>query len=122
MREPRKAKIDLVSICNRTYTQKTYFESYVDRGQKMFYDADRKARLEECCCVMCYVPYGAGRIGGCAMTSVECAFCDTVKMFGSTCTDVLCVPCAKKNGLCKHCGADIDLKQRRKKRPFQEKA
>lgn len=29
--------------------------------------------------------------------------------------DVLCVDCARRAQLCKHCGADIDLKNRRKR-------
>lgn len=121
MREIRKSKIDAVSITNRTYVQKCCADSIIERANMMQQDHERIERLAKSECVVCYVPYGSGRAGGAMCTSQECAFCDTVLHSGNTCIDVLCIPCAKANGLCKHCGADVDLKQRRKRRAFQGK-
>lgn len=60
------------------------------------------------------------RIGGAAMTEASCGLCQKPLMFGSTCTDRLCPDCARNNGLCKHCGADLELKDRRKPYPFED--
>ena len=57
--------------------------------------------------------FGGSRIGGAAMTRWTCAFCGKQAWCGNTAVDVLCHDCAAEHGLCKHCGADIDLKNRR---------
>lgn len=75
-------------------------------------DPNRDERLEHSECVICF---GASRIGGATCTSRQCGLCDCIVRSGNTNVDVLCIACAKGNGLCKHCGADIDLKNRRKR-------
>lgn len=59
------------------------------------------------------------RIGGAAITSTECGLCDTPMTFGNTNVDTTCPGCARDNGLCRHCAADIELKERRNPYPFQ---
>lgn len=73
---------------------------------------DHTARREAQECVMCF---GESRIGGAALTARQCAHCDATLYSGNTNVDVLCVDCARRAQLCKHCGADIDLKNRRKR-------
>lgn len=77
-------------------------------------DPKRAERLAKQECPICF--YVTGRIGGAAVTFAECAFCGTRIMSGNTNIDVMCGECAKAAGLCKHCGADIDLKNRRKRK------
>lgn len=111
MREPYKPNVDNLGISNRTYTQRYYADEIVKRAAIIAGDTKRTERLAKCECVLCFT---SGRVGGAMCTTTICGLCDEVLHFGSTCTDVLCPECAKKHGLCKHCGGDIDLKQRRK--------
>jgi hypothetical protein len=115
MREKFRRKIDNCTISNTTYTMAECAKSIVERAKKITEDPDRKQRLEVSECVMCHT---SGRVGGSMSTTVLCAFCDKELHFGSTCVDVCCLDCAKQYNLCKHCGSDIDLKQRRKMRVF----
>ena len=41
-------------------------------------------------------------------------------MYSSTNTDRLCMDCAKKHHLCKHCGGDISMRARRKDWPEKD--
>lgn len=116
-----KATIDRVSIERNTYASGYYLEAVVDRADKMTQDLEAGKRKKESYCVMCYVPYGAGRVGGAACTSRECGLCDTIIHSGNTNIDMLCQPCAVENRLCRHCGADVDLRNRRKKRKYETK-
>jgi hypothetical protein len=69
-------------------------------------DTRKEERLAELECLYCF--YMAGRIGGCAMTTANCGECQKEMLFGSTCVDYACPECAKKNSICKHCGAEMD--------------
>lgn len=100
-------KLDLEAVRHRTYMQKSRLESY----KKHIDDPDKKKRIEEQECVICF--YGS-KIGGQAITETNCSICETAMHFGSTNTDMLCKACAKDHTLCKHCGADINYKQRNK--------
>lgn len=107
-----KAKIDRASIEQRNREHKSLIAHYKRLVERVTTDMFRKKRLEAQECVICF---GGSRIGGAACTSWACAFCGKESWGGNTNTDVLCHECAKKAGLCKHCGADIDLKNRRKR-------
>lgn len=112
--EARRAKVDLAHIerKNEQHGHWTrHFGKLVDAITK---DPEKSKRHDAQQCPNCY--YGdkiAGRIGGAAMTRTQCAFCETITMFGSTAVDILCDECARKADLCKTCGADIDLKNRK---------
>jgi len=80
-------------------------------------DPDKKKRLEESYCVVCY--YEGPTLAGQAMTDVNCRLCDTILHFSSTDTHELCQACAIKNKLCKDCGASVNLKVLRKF-PFEK--
>lgn len=54
---------------------------------------------------------------GAAITLEPCMRCGEMQTYGSTNTDALCLPCAKETGLCKHCGGDLALRERRKTWP-----
>jgi len=59
------------------------------------------------------------RIGGAAITTRPCGLCDHQMTFSNTSTDALCQDCGQANGLCRRCGADVELKDRRKPYPFE---
>lgn len=102
-----RSKVDLLSVANRTFTNRFRLDHY----RRVLDDPERDARREAQQCVCCH--YG-GRIGGAMMTRQQCALCDEVMRFGSTSVDVLCLECARRHRLCRHCGADVEGKQRRK--------
>lgn len=116
MREPHKPTIDRCSIDNATARAKHYADVAVERARQVTEDHERAERLAACECPMCYK---GSRIGGAAMTRSLCGICCTEMVFGNTCTDNLCLECAKSNLLCKRCGGDIDMKIRRKPRPLE---
>lgn len=74
-------------------------------------DPDKVNRLEKCLCKFCNY---TSSIGGAACCSRPCAFCDTPVHSGNTDVGVMCLECARKSGLCRMCGADLNYKNRRK--------
>ncbi len=111
-----KKQIDRVSILRANNWAKMRIESTLEAAEKYRSDPNREKRKEMAECLVCSE---ARRIGGCAMTTAICGICGKELLFGNTCVDVLCLDCAKANQLCKHCGGDIDLKDRRKPRPYE---
>ena len=74
-------------------------------------DARKPDRLKRHFCKSCFY---SSMVGGAAMTNRPCMSCGIDQMYGSTNTDVLCMACASKNSLCKHCGGDLEMRVRRK--------
>lgn len=109
----RRRIISLSTIESENGFHKGWIEATKKIIDDIASDAERKVRLEKQECPFCF--YRKSRIGGAAMTSVQCGLCDETVRSSNTNVDVLCKMCAKDNGLCKHCGADIDLKSRRKR-------
>lgn len=87
-----------------------YIAHVVARYNQLTLDPDRKERIAQQQCVVCWK---TSRIGGAACTSRQCGLCDTTLHSGSTNIDVLCHECARRAKLCRHCGADLELKNRR---------
>lgn len=74
-------------------------------------DARKLERMSKHECKACFY---FSRIGGQAITERGCMCCGMEQTYGSTSTDVLCLECAKKHKLCKHCGGDVNMKNRNK--------
>ena len=109
----RKKNINLATISRSTYISKSMIESRVREAEAVINDSEKNKRLKQQECPACY--YLRGRVGGAAMTTTECGLCGKIIHFSSTCVDVVCEDCAKRNNLCKHCGGDIECKQRGKR-------
>jgi len=73
----------------------------------------KKHRKEQCLCPVCFY-LDRCRLAGAALTTSNCVYCMKETHFSSTATDDFCAECATKLKLCMRCGADIDLKDRRK--------
>lgn len=115
--ERKKARIDRATICGATETSKQFAREVVKKVEEFQnYKVDKDT--EEC--AYC-ATIGRGRVGCAAITHRPCGICGTDMSFSNTCTDVICPSCAKENKLCKHCGGDIEMKQRRKPRPYEGK-
>lgn len=118
-----QAKKGILSRANVAYATgkgKRYVEETLLSAHKLATDEDRKERLEKSLCLSCFYLFKS-RMGGAAITNRDCASCDKEMTFSSTATDLLCLPCAQTNCLCARCGADVELKDRRKRYPFQDK-
>ena len=103
---PRR-KLDLCVVLTATASARNHLEWCRDVAD----DRRREERLKRHECVRCFY---AGRYGGSMVVTVECAVCAAPLTFGNTCADLLCEGCARERGLCRRCGADMDLKNRRK--------
>ncbi|MES0444954.1 MAG: hypothetical protein ABUJ92_00275 [Desulfobacterales bacterium] len=113
--EQKAAILDIEKIATRTGLAKMRINSYLSLASRLETDPENKRRTEKHECKACFYD---SRIGGAAMTTKPCACCGKDVMYESTATDVLCLKCAKENELCKHCGADIKLRETRKNFPF----
>ena len=100
-------------IIHSTETRKMRVRDTLKHASNLENDPDRKARLKDCTCVVCY--YGS-HIGGQAFTHRDCGECGKDMMYGSTCTDKYYLECAAKFQVCKQCGADVNLVNRRKRK------
>jgi hypothetical protein len=110
----QKRIVSLVSIERATNNAKRYAEEYTSKVERFQKDADKEKRQNECKCKACFY-FFKSRVGGAAMTHIDCGICDTEMLFGSTAVNPICNQCNKENGLCVQCGGDIEMKVRRKK-------
>lgn len=108
MKDPKFIPVDLSYVLRATDRAKAAVERYT----RVVSDPDQAERLAKNECVICF--YADGRIGGAAMTTAMCGVCKTPMHYGNTCTDAVCDGCAKRLGICHHCGADMRLVMRRK--------
>ena len=106
MKQPLK-QIDAYSIDSSTNNRRYRKDRIIELAKLLTEDLEKEKRKEESLCQVCY--YDKSRIGGAAITFRPCGCCGKEQCYASTCTDVLCLDCAKELTLCKHCGALIDL-------------
>ena len=99
--------IDLVYVLNKTQR----VQAYVELCEEVFLDLRRDDRLAKQECKMCFY---RTKIAGQAFTEWKCKACDRSGNNSDTAVPELCMECAEKYRLCRHCGADIDGKDRRK--------
>lgn len=107
------AKIDSVSVQWATDQGIHIGQETVRAALEFLNDPRRKERKEKAECKRCFYVHNA-RIGGATMTEQPCGICGVSQMYGSTATDKICKKCAIENELCKYCGADMELRPRRK--------
>lgn len=113
-----KKTIDSESIYFATELAKGQLEWIIDLAKLLKEDPHKIERRKKALCKPCF--YNRSRIGGAAMTFQPCGICGEEMPFGNTVTDSCCTKCALENNLCKHCGGDIEMRQRRKPRAFQQ--
>lgn len=116
MRFVKKA-IDEDSIYFATELAKNGSKRIMNLAESLKEDPRKSERRKNALCKLCF--YNGSRIGGAAMTFQPCGICGEDMCFGNTATDSVCPECAFQNDLCKHCGGDIEMRQRRKPRAFQ---
>lgn len=114
MPEQRPMAMDVANMSRATEMARLRVKHVLDLAEQISTDARKAERLKRQECKGCF--YGS-RLGGAAITQRACMCCAQMQSYGSTATDVLCMPCAQKSELCKHCGGDIELRVRRRKWP-----
>lgn len=70
-------------------------------------DDDKKFRRMIALCRYHYY-IDTSRIGGAAITTTNCQYCNEEVVFGNTCAGVYCEKCAKQLNVCRHCGARLE--------------
>jgi|GEM_PF-1730318 len=110
--------IDRYHVVAKTDRALHHLEETVSRAREAAEDLRRQERLQKGECRSCF--YLVGRIGGAVVTSRPCGLCGEEMLFANTCTDVLCPSCSKSHSLCRHCGADLELRPRRRNFAFVE--
>lgn len=114
MERPAKP-FTVASMVNATCLSAMYVDETLKRVTALQNDSEQEQRLRAHFCKSCF--YVLSAIGGAAMTTQPCACCGKDQLYGSTYTDALCLDCAKEHTLCKHCGGDLDMRERRRKWP-----
>lgn len=100
---------------NNTHFSKQYVEAVLKQATQILEDSSKKERIAKSLCKACF--YRGGRVGGAAITERPCMSCGETQVYGSTATDALCLDCAKEHSLCKNCGGDREMRERRKDWP-----
>jgi len=77
-------------------------------------DPNKKERKCQNLCLLCY--YQERGMHTNASVTTDCKICSDKMYFGSSDIDKIDDVCAKIYGLCKHCGCDIEYKERRNNR------
>lgn len=104
--------LDRVSYTRITQRNRQIAEDFFVKAFKYKHDLDKRERKAAHLCKPCY--YIMGTVAGQAFTETECALCFKKLGFSSTLVDAICEECAKKKGLCRRCGGDLNSKVRRK--------
>lgn len=84
----------------------------LDHARDAILDKGRKSRLAQRLCPACYYLRGTQHTN--VSTTKDCELCSTTMQFGNSLVSVVCDTCATNHKLCKRCGADIELRERRK--------
>lgn len=113
-----RAPLDIVFFVDQTAHAADRLNDIWQRAHRSAHDTEKERRLEFSKCKACF--YLDGRFGGASITDRDCMCCGKEMSFPSTYTDVLCLDCAKEHSLCKHCGADMQLRVGRRNWPVKD--
>ena len=110
----RPAVMDLGNMIGATERAKRRVDDWLKLAADAEHDTRKGERLAAHRCRACF--YSTG-MGGAAMTHRPCMCCGADELYGSTNTDVLCLPCAVDGSLCKKCGGDLEMRAQRRAWP-----
>lgn len=97
---------DKINKTQQMQRNRMWVDSTTKRLLRFYSDPERKQRRELPKCSYCYYYYGG--LAGQAFCNSLCAECGKEMTFSTTDYDYCCPDCAKKLGICKHCGATLD--------------
>ena len=109
-----KATMNTINMINATNIARSKIFDTIQRAKDIEHDSRANERLLACLCKACfYFP----TIAGAAITDRPCMCCEKTVTYSNTNTDKLCMDCAEKHDLCKHCGGDLYMRTNRKNWP-----
>lgn len=108
-----KKSFDKAVMANATFRAVRLATEILESARSFEADSNKRYRLEKHECKTCFY-FRSNRIGGAAMTTQPCAICSEAMLFGNTATSLICLNCAKQHKLCRHCGADSELRPKRR--------
>lgn len=112
MSDPRPRRIiNLATIASATGTARDAIGIALRRAEVFSADPERAERHSACLCPPCHYISRAACV---TYHEVQCGLCDAVLRCRIGDEDALCPACARRVGLCRHCGGDIDAKVRRR--------
>lgn len=114
MPEQRPLAMNVANMSRATEMARSRVKHVLELAEQISTDARKAERLARHECKGCFY---SSRLGGAAITQRACMSCAQMQTYGSTATDVLCMPCAQNGELCKHCGGDIEMRARRRNWP-----
>ena len=112
----KRSKLDNSHISLRNWAMIDYIKSTLLLAKNLQEDPQKQQRIKNCMCLVCW--YKAGGMHTNAGVITNCRSCNKDLQFGNGNIDAVCIDCAKDHKICKHCGADIEYKVRRKERVF----
>jgi hypothetical protein len=112
----RRSKLDNFDISIRNWGKLDFVKQTLELAKNLQEDPQKQERVKNCECLVCW--YRSGGMHTNAFVYTNCKSCNKDLQFANSNTDEVCIDCAKEHKLCKHCGADIEYKERRKKRFF----
>lgn len=92
-------------IKEKTQEQMTRFKSLVTKESKGFTDELKEKRNQQGLCKSCFY-FRPVKLVMNAFWRQPCSICESEEIYHNSDTDVLCLPCAQKSGLCKKCGCE----------------
>jgi hypothetical protein len=113
----KQAMMNKANMYGWTEQAKVWCKNLFDLTYDVANDNRQEDREKKQECKACFY---SSRFGGSAMVTQPCMCCGKDVMYSSTNTDRLCMYCAKKHQLCKHCGGDISMRARRKDWPEKD--
>ena len=108
--------IDKDYITRTTTNKLEYVEFTRERLKNFDSDSNKENRLKEQECKYCY--YMRDGIATQAFVEWVCGICNTKQHWHNGAHPRVCRECATKHNLCMYCGADIDLREKRRKFDF----
>jgi hypothetical protein len=104
--------LDAYNVIFQTSMSNSYVESLLKEAKNVELDTNRVERLKKCECRACHY---RRRVAGQAFTAWSCGICGIEKLHHNTAVPRVCLDCAKKHSLCTRCGADLELRPKRRK-------
>ena len=105
--------IDKNYITRTTANKLEYAEFTRERLKNFDIDPKKEDRLKAQECKYCY--YMRSGVATQAFVQWTCGICNTEQQWSNGDYPRICKECAIKHNLCMHCGADIDLRVKRRK-------
>ena len=110
-RMDKKAMITQRDISFDNLRKKERIKTILELADDLRSDPSKKERKEQNLCLICF--YQSRGMHTNAFVTTDCKVCGKEMFFVNSDIDKIGLECAKKYQLCKHCGCDIEYKERR---------